>query len=37
MKTEAGKAEAIRRTDYMKAFLQQLGMEIGQQPLGNQA
>ena len=32
MKTEAGKAEAIRRTDYMKAFLQQLGMEIGHQP-----
>lgn len=37
MKTEAGKAEAIRRTDYMKAFLQQLGMEIGHQPLGSQA
>jgi uncharacterized protein len=35
MKTEAGKAEAIRRTDYMKAFLQQLGMEIGHQPLGS--
>ncbi len=35
MKTEAGKAEAIRRTDYMKAFLQQLGMEIGRQPLGS--
>jgi len=34
MKTEAGKTEAIRRTDYMKAFLQQLGMEIGHQPLG---
>lgn len=35
MKTEAGKAEAIRRTDYMKAFLHQLGMEIGHQPLGS--
>lgn len=34
MKTEAGKAEAIRRTDYIKAFLQQLGMEIGHQPFG---
>ena len=34
MKTEAGKAEAIKRTDYMKAFLRQLGMEIGHQPLG---
>lgn len=33
MKTEAGKAEAIKRTDYMKAFLQQLGMEIGCQPI----
>jgi uncharacterized protein len=32
MKTEAGKAEAVRRTDYMKAFLEQLGAEIGQSP-----
>jgi uncharacterized protein len=32
MKTEAGKAEAIKRTGYMKAFLQQLGMEIGHSP-----
>jgi uncharacterized protein len=30
MKTEAGKAEAIKRTDYMREFLQQLGLEIGQ-------
>ena len=29
MKTEAGKAEAMKRTDYMRAFLQQLGSEIG--------
>ena len=29
MKTEAGRAEAIKRTDYMKAFLQQLSREIG--------
>ncbi|MFC1777882.1 HD domain-containing protein [Pseudomonadota bacterium] len=29
MKTEAGRAEAVKRTDYMKAFLQQLGIEIG--------
>jgi len=29
MKTEAGKAEAIKRTDYIRAFLQQLGSEIG--------
>jgi len=29
MKTAAGKAEAIKRTDYMRAFLQQLGSEIG--------
>ena len=35
MKTEAGKAEAIRRTDYMKSFLSQLGKEIGHQPFGN--
>jgi uncharacterized protein len=32
MKTEAGKAEAIKRTGYMKAFLQQLGLEIGHSP-----
>lgn len=32
MKTTAGKAEAIRRTDYMKAFLEQLGAEIGHSP-----
>jgi uncharacterized protein len=29
MKTRAGRAEAIRRTDYMKDFLQRLGAEIG--------
>lgn len=29
MKTEAGRAEAIKRTDYLKAFLQQLSAEIG--------
>jgi uncharacterized protein len=29
MKTEAGKAEAVKRTDYMREFLQQLGLEIG--------
>jgi uncharacterized protein len=29
MKTEAGKAEAIKRTDYMRDFLTQLGSEIG--------
>jgi uncharacterized protein len=34
MKTAAGKAEAIKRTEYMKAFLQQLGSEIGHRPLG---
>ena len=28
MKTEAGKAEAVKRTGYMKTFLQQLGAEI---------
>ena len=32
MKTKAGKEEAIKRTDYMKAFLMQLGSEIGHQP-----
>jgi len=32
MKTAAGKAEAIRRTDYMKAFLAKLGTEIGHSP-----
>lgn len=32
MKTETGKAEAVKRTDYMKAFLQQLGSEIGHHP-----
>jgi uncharacterized protein len=30
MKTKAGGKEAAKRTDYMKAFLQQLGSEIGQ-------
>lgn len=30
MQTEAGKAEAIKRTEYMQAFLEQLGEEIGQ-------
>ncbi len=29
MKTDAGRAEAIRRTEYMRSFLQQLGQEIG--------
>ena len=29
MNTEAGKAEAVKRTDYLKAFLKQLGSEIG--------
>jgi uncharacterized protein len=29
MKTAAGKAEAVRRTDYMQAFLQNLASEIG--------
>ncbi len=29
MKTEAGKAEAVKRTDYMRKFLAQLGEEIG--------
>lgn len=29
MKTKAGKAEAVRRTEYMKEFLQKLGDEIG--------
>lgn len=32
MKTEAGKTEAIKRTDYIKAFLAQLGAEIGHSP-----
>ena len=32
MKTQAGKAEAIKRTDYMRAFLQQIGSEIGHNP-----
>lgn len=32
MKTQAGKAEAIKRTDYIKAFLKQLGSEIGHDP-----
>ena len=29
MKTDAGKAEAMKRTEYMQAFLDQLGREIG--------
>jgi len=29
MKTKAGRAEAVKRTDYMLAFLKQLGSEIG--------
>jgi uncharacterized protein len=29
MKTEAGKAEAVKRTEYMKAFLDELSSEIG--------
>jgi uncharacterized protein len=32
MKTKAGKEEAIKRTNYMKAFLMQLGSEIGHEP-----
>lgn len=32
MKTQAGKAEAIKRTDYIRAFLKQLGSEIGHDP-----
>ena len=32
MKTEAGKAEAVKRTDYIKAFLNQLRSEIGHSP-----
>ena len=34
MKTQAGKAEAIKRTGYMKEFLLQIGLEIGYQPQG---
>lgn len=34
MKTKAGGKEAAKRTDYMKAFLQQLGSEIGQSVSG---
>jgi uncharacterized protein len=30
MKTEAGKAEAIKRTDYIRDYLKQLASEIGQ-------
>jgi len=30
MKTDAGRAEAIRRSEYMQGFLEQLGLEIGQ-------
>lgn len=29
MKTPSGRAEAVKRSDYMRAFLQQLGTEIG--------
>ena len=29
MKTEVGKAEAVKRTEYMKGYLQQLAAEIG--------
>ena len=32
MKTKAGKTEANKRTDYIKAFLLQLGSEIGHEP-----
>lgn len=32
MQTAAGKTEAMRRTDYMKRFLEQLGAEIGHLP-----
>ena len=31
MKTESGRIEAVKRSDYMRAFLQQLGSEIGAQ------
>jgi len=34
MKTQAGKAEAIKRTGYMKEFLLQIGLEIGYHPQG---
>ncbi len=34
MKTSAGKAEAVKRTDYMKSFLEKLGTEIGHSPQG---
>ena len=30
MKTDAGRDEAVKRTEYMQAFLDQLGKEIGQ-------
>lgn len=33
MRTAAGKAEAHIRTEFMRAFLQQLGYEIGAKPL----
>lgn len=29
MKTGAGRAEALKRTDYMRTFLQQLALEVG--------
>lgn len=32
MQTDAGRAEAIKRTVYMKSFLQQLAAEIGHDP-----
>ena len=32
MKTDAGKAEAVKRTEYMKDFLAQFGSEIGVEP-----
>jgi len=32
MKTESGRAEALRRTEYMLGFLDQLGEEIGTSP-----
>ena len=34
MKTDAGQAEAVKRTDYMREFLQQLGSEIGHPEVG---
>jgi uncharacterized protein len=32
MQTESGRAEAVRRTEFLKAFLEQLAMELGLDP-----